>query len=288
MPTVIDEPSGKTVSGAKRKRIMGDPFSTYDYQVETPTAVMISVLGSFVLMLCGKPAPINSGSKSELLLTHLALSRKRRVQRTFLLQHLWPDHDPTLAGQSLNSLTYQLNKVTKACLKQDNLINNDNGFYYLSESEIVGVDIDYFDAWRAEGTRLLNVGKTEQGMTYYERALALYQGDLGGDSSIHTIIERERLRAAFLDLLASLSDHAYSNQDYSKASGFIHRLLKHDPCREDAHRQAMRCYVRLGVRAQALRQYQLCCQILAAEFDTQPEATTRELFHQIRLDPASI
>lgn len=250
--------------------------------------IMISLLGSFRLTMYNKQVPISSGSKSESLLTHLALTRQRRLERSLILEQLWPGCEMTLAGQSLNSLIYQLNKLTKTFSDCSSLVNHDNGYYYLNTSEEVGIDIDYFDAWRAEGTRLLTKGENEKGIAFYECALALYKGDLGGDATIHTIIEGERLRAAFLDLLASLSDYAYSNGDHTKALSYIHRLLKHDPCREDAHRQAMRCYVRLGTRAQALRQYQLCCQILEAEFDIKPESVTQDLFDQIRLDPASI
>jgi DNA-binding SARP family transcriptional activator len=257
-------------------------------RVENPAPIMISLLGSFRLVINEKQMPISSGSKSELLLTHLALTRQRRLERSHILEQLWPGSDISLAGQSLNSLIYQLNKLTKRFSKRSSLVTLDNGYYCLDVSEEIGVDIDYFDAWHAEGRRLLNQGEAEKGIEFYERALTLYRGDLGGDSSIQTIIERERLLSAFLGLLASLSDYVYSKNDYTKALSYIHYLLQHDPCREDAHRQAMRCYVRLGIRAQALRQYQLCCQILSAEFDTTPEPATQSLFNRIRVDPASI
>jgi DNA-binding SARP family transcriptional activator len=90
-----------------------------------------------------------------------------------------------------------------------------------------------------------------------------------------------------LDLLATLADY-YLPQDTMRALAYIHRLLNHEPCREDAHRQAMRCYMRLDARAQALRQYQFCTQILAAEFAAQPEAATVALFEQIRLAPSNL
>ena len=57
---------------------------------------------------------------------------------------------------------------------------------------------------------------------------------------------------------------------------------------EDAHRLAMLSYLKSGQRAQALRQYRLCERILRAEFDAEPEAATRLLFDQLRLDPSSI
>ena len=268
---------------------MNNAMIFQDHHWDTLAPVMISLLGSFKLTLYDKLAPISNGSKFESLLVCLALDQQRCVSRSQLLEQLWPASDLALAGQSLNSLIYQLNKLTKQFSKPINLINHEGGYYSLNRSENVGIDIDYFDAWRAEGACLFDQGEDERGIVYYERALALYQGDLSGDeSNIQTVIERERLRAAFLDLLASLADSAYSHDNPTKALSYIHRLLRHEPCREDAHRLAMCCYVHLGNRSQALRQYQFCCQLLAAEFDAKPEAATETLFDQIRLDPASI
>lgn len=50
----------------------------------------------------------------------------------------------------------------------------------------------------------------------------------------------------------------------------------------------MRCYVRQGERAEALRQYRLCESVLRVEFDALPEPATTALFAQIRLDPGSV
>jgi DNA-binding SARP family transcriptional activator len=204
------------------------------------------------------------------------------------LERLWPDYDPGLAGQSLNSLTYQLNKLTTKILNGNDLIVRDNGYYRLNTGEGVGIDVDYFDAWYEAGQQLLGQGDVVSAVAYYQKALSLYHSNLCGDSSLATVMERERLRIAFLNLLAHLADHAYHQNDYQQALHYIQRLLGHEPCREDAHRQAMRCYVRLDQRAQALRQYRLCCQALASEFDAQPEPATIALYDQIRLDPVSV
>jgi hypothetical protein len=50
----------------------------------------------------------------------------------------------------------------------------------------------------------------------------------------------------------------------------------------------MRCCVRSGERAQALRQYRLCVDILRSEFDALPEPATVALFDQVRRDPGSV
>src|SRR5690349_6786652 len=72
--------------------------------------ILICLLGDFLLLKDGWPVTIRSGGKAESLLCLLGLRYGQRVAREALLSALWPDSDPALAGQSLNSLVYSLNK----------------------------------------------------------------------------------------------------------------------------------------------------------------------------------
>src|SRR5262249_27781486 len=98
----------------------------------------------------------------------------------------------------------------------------------------------------------------------------------------------ERLRAACLTMLARLADAHFELANYQQALASAVRLLGVDPCREDAHRMAMRAYVRLGARAQALRQYNLCRTILAEAVAAAPEPATEQLFSLVRTNPGLI
>ena len=89
-------------------------------------------------------------------------------------------------------------------------------------------------------------------------------------------------------ILAWLAEHHFSRSEYATSIEYAVRLLSSDPTREDAHRIAMRSYMRRGERAQALRQYRLCERMLLSEFDAQPEPATVALFERLRHDPASV
>ncbi len=258
------------------------------YQLERLPATLVALLGRFRLTLHGNAVPVAYGSKTESLLSCLALVYPQPVPRPYLLDLLWPESDPAFAVQSLNSLTHRLNKLSSATLHGAALIAHEEGTYSFHTASGIGVDIAYFENWSYRGTHLLESGDEATGLDYCERALALYQGDLYGDPSINTMIERERLRAAFLTLLARVADFHYRHDRPAESLRYVHRLLHHDPCREDAHRQAMRCYMRLGQRAQALRQYHICGQALANEYDAAPEPLTEALYDQLRLHPTSI
>ena len=122
----------------------------------------------------------------------------------------------------------------------------------------------------------------------YQHALQLYAGDLCVTTDLHAAVERERLRARYLSVLASLAAGAHAAGDDAACLAYAQRLLQHDPYREDAHRLLMRCHVRRGERAQALHQYHVCGDLLRAAFGAKPEPATVALFEQVRRDPSSV
>lgn len=252
---------------------------------DTAWPLLICLLGSFRLLQTGRPISLGNAGKTEALLGYLALHTGRRISRETLIQAIWPDHDPTLAGQSLNSLVYSLRKRFGEALSGEPPIIHADGVYWLNTEAGVGVDVVYFDQLVTQGDQQTQAGHHAAAMTTYRRALAVYRGDLDTGSDLHATVERERLRVKCLGLLGRLADYHFRQADYTTCLDYAWRLLARDPCREDAHRLAMQCHVRLGQRSQALRQYRLCQDLLHTEFDTSPEPATTALFDLVRHTP---
>jgi DNA-binding SARP family transcriptional activator len=240
-------------------------------------------------VLChGLPVAIRPGGRSERLLRALALRAADGLDRDELLGTVWPVEDGDLAGQSLNSLVYALRHTLGEALEGRSPIVRRAGRYRLNTEDGVTVDITEFDGAIADGDRLTRAGEHLPAIRAYETAIALYAGDLAVGSDVEHVVERERLRARYLSAHARLADHYFAGGDYARTLDYAIELLAHDPCREDAHRMAMRCYVRLGERAQALRQYRTCCEVLALEFSAVPEPETDRLYEQVRLEPGAV
>ena len=256
--------------------------------IERRSQVRVFLLGSFRLQKSGMPVPLRQGGKAEQLLATLALSPKRGIAREELLDHLWPDSDESLAGQSLNTLVYDLHRSLGDAMEGRSPISHREGRYCIDIDGGVGIDVIDFEAAIDEGDRLMAAGDSDGAIASFHRAQDLYVGDLVAGSDVRRMLEKERLRARYLWMLARLADEYLAIGDYDNSLKSALQLLGQDPCREDAHRLAMRCYVRIGARAQALRQYELCRATLSIEFEVLPEASTDALYELVRLSPETV
>jgi DNA-binding SARP family transcriptional activator len=250
--------------------------------------IVVCLFGGFRLLKGGVPISPHGGPKSDALLAALALRAEHGVPREVLVSTIWPDADSTLANQSLNSLVHSLTRLLRDATRHTRPILYADGSYRLNVEAGIDVDVQLFQDLAAAGDRCVRAGDEQAAVLLYTRAVDLYQGDLRAGSDVSALIERERLRALRLTLLAKLADAHYLAGEYRLALDRAHCLLTNDPSREDAHRLAMLCYARLGERAQALRQYLLCEIALRDEFDAKPEPATRELFDALRLRPDTV
>lgn len=120
----------------------------------------------------------------------------------------------------------------------------------------------------------------------YEQAAELYRGDYLIEDLYEewTMIERERLVEAYADLSRRLAARYMEGGRLREGVRACYRVLEKDRSDEDAHRLLMECFVRLGQRGRALRQYGLCEQALKHEYDATPSPEARALYTSILKD----
>jgi DNA-binding SARP family transcriptional activator len=252
--------------------------------------VWLCLLGGFRLIGLGQPIPVRSGGRTEALLVHLGLAGLHGIPRDVLLRAIWPESEPSLAGQALNSLLRSLKVLLAGALGGAEPVVPTAGQYRLNASAGVAVDVAHFRTLVAQGEQLQREDQLAASATVFRRAVQLYQGDLSlaAGHAGRIALERERLRAMYGRALVRLADDAFATGAFEAALEHAHALLAHDPCREDAHRLVMRCHLRLGERSQALHHYQTVREILRVELDAEPEPATSALFDQIRLAPSDV
>lgn len=123
-----------------------------------------------------------------------------------------------------------------------------------------------------------------------QHALQLYRGEFLQGFHVHgaahfeewVLAQREELRLLTLRGLETMVEQYLAQGAYEQGLATVRRLLQVEPWSESAHRQLMILLAASGQRAQALRQYEICRQILADELGAAPMAETTALYRQIQ------
>jgi predicted ATPase/DNA-binding SARP family transcriptional activator len=100
------------------------------------------------------------------------------------------------------------------------------------------------------------------------------------------LLERERLRAIYLDALLRLIQHARSNGEYARAIELARKLLATEPANETAYQHLIFCHLAQGDRAAALKQYAACERALRDELNVAPSPETRALYARAQTQEA--
>lgn len=249
----------------------------------------VNFFGRFELLRDGEVVSLGRNTRALAILKYLSASPTRPVPQDYLMDWLWPEADPKRARWSLNSAVYALRRLLGGCLPSlsaSETVLFEKGRYQLSSRIRLSADIDEFDYHFAEGNRLQEAGRVSQAIVEYEKAVELYRGDYLIEDLYEdwTAVERQRLLDAYTDLLRRLAAHHMENGRPRETLRTCYRVLEKDRCDEGTHRLLMKCFVRLGQRGRALRQYRLCERALRYEYNTAPSSDTRTLYVGILRD----
>ena len=123
-------------------------------------------------------------------------------------------------------------------------------------------------------------------MLFRSAALGHYRGDFLESCGVDSIvIERERLRALYLDSGLELARACKRHGEWRMACELGRTICTVEPLREDAQRLLMEAMVACGNRAQAVQHYRDFERLLADELAVRPMRETRELAATIMRAP---
>jgi LuxR family maltose regulon positive regulatory protein len=252
------------------------------------TFLLVFFFGRFEILCDGNPLQLGRSSKALTILKYLLANRRRPVSQDHLMGWLWPESNLKKARWSLNSAIHGLRKLLGGCAPSlsTGYLTLEDGYYRLSPAVGVWTDVDEFDERCEGGRRLQNQGNVRAAAVEYERAVELYRGDylIGDLYEDWTMVERERLSNAYMDVLGRLAAHYMETGQYQESIRGCYKMLEKDRCHEDSYRLLMRCYARLGLRRRAVEQYRICEKILGLEYGTAPSPETRAIYASILKD----
>lgn len=256
---------------------------------EPPTAadapcLYAYLLGKFRVVINDRTVERRPTSRGLAVFKYLLAHHDRPTPREVLMDKFWPDaYEPELARNSLNVAISGLRRALRA-LADRQVVVYENGTYQLNLEFRVWVDVAAFEQHLQRAQHLAASGQVQAALSEYEAALNLYTDDFLADDPYEEwpVVQRERLRVAYLNTLDRVSELHLERGDYAACISTCQALLARDACREDIHCRLMLCYARQDQHPLALRQYQACVEALKAELQVAPAPATTQLYQRLR------
>ena len=249
--------------------------------------LVVSLLGDLCVRYQGEEISLGSSKNGRAIFRYLLASPAKSGSTDVLLETFWPQDEPHEAKHKLHMAVSTLRQALHAGLGsllegRDAIVYLDDRYLLLPGLEI-DLDIDRFARHVAAGQRLEREGCDEGATAEYEAARALYHGDFLAQDlyADWAVAPRARYEEMFLTVLGRLAEHYVQQQRYADGVSCCRQILARDSFREDAYRQLMRCYSRMGRRNQALREFQSCEKVLRYELGVEPMRETVELYVKI-------
>jgi DNA-binding SARP family transcriptional activator len=242
----------------------------------------VELLGGFRVERIGVARPVLWQRRSARRLTKLLATHPRHsLHREEILELLWPG---VPAKSALNRFGQALHAARRA-FEPELLPRESSAYLRLTESvlsleaEHVVIDADHFQQL-AESA--LGRGNEEA----YESALAAYGGELLPEDRYHDWCAERRAFLAELRirLLVELAGALEERGAQAAAADRLHEVLRYDPTREDVHRRLIVLYAAMGSRDQAVRQFQMCREVLQRELGLLPAESTLAIYEEILAD----
>ena len=218
--------------------------------------------------------------KTEELLAFLLLNLGNPQSRDRLIEMLWPGISPELGRGRLSTTLWRVRVI----LEDLGLIPN---HYLESNSESIALSLHpqtFFDVRLFQ--EHLGASKTAQSNEDMASHLRAAEDLCGGEllEEIYSdwcLIERERLARLRLFGLGQLTACFMEQESYDEAIELCQRMLDLDSLREEVHRALMVCYAETGRRSDAIRQFQLCANLLLDELGIFPLPETIDVYKSI-------
>jgi DNA-binding SARP family transcriptional activator len=243
----------------------------------------VAVLGGFRVERGGTGAAVSGWQRrtAKTLTKLLATCPRHALHREQVLDILWPDVE---VKSAVNSFGKALHAARRAL--EPELLPRESSAYLRTTDSMVALHTEHvvIDADRFE---LLAQSALRQGdVAAYERALDAYGGELLPEDRYEDWCAERRdfLAELHVRLLLGLAEELERRGAYAASADRLREVLQHDPTREDVHRRLMALYASTGAADQAVRQFQLCQDVLRRELDLSPQKATLDLYQDVLAD----
>lgn len=220
-----------------------------------------------------------SSRQARLLFAYLLCQQSQAVTKEQLAEVLWPGEIPAAWDSALKSL---VSKLRRPLATLDLSIAAQFGCYQLSLPTGSWVDLEVASTCVDEAEGALRAGGVNQSWGPTNVALTIAKRPfLPGEDGEWVAQKRRDLRDCLVRALDCYVQICLATNQTSLAAQMAAQTVSLEPFRETGYQQLMRSHAALGNRAEALRVYQKCRELLAEELGVDPSPETEALYLEL-------
>ena len=212
--------------------------------------------------------------KALTLLKLLVLKAGNPLNRSALIEHLWPGTDERSGANRLHGVVHALRSVIEPHHSEKRwiFVRSEGDFYYFNMNSPHQIDLYEFRQLSGAARQAIDRGDRAGAIEGLKKAVALYRGDLFEEDCFGDwgALEREHVKNSYVDMLRQLAELLVEEGPGDSAVQYLRQALMADPFREDVHQLLIGTLIQLGRRGEAARQYRRCTQLLREDLGLEP------------------
>jgi len=223
------------------------------------------------------------GPQGRFVLAYLVTERKRAVTQGELAEAVWPESLPASWMLALSAIVSRLrSRLAGVGLPRSHIIGNAFGCYQFTPPAETWVDVEAalagIDA--AEGALVAGNPQAAFGPSLIATTI-LRRPFLPGHDGAWVDDRRATLASSLVRALDCRIDALIAHNEVALALTHARDAVRLEPYRESGYRRLMRVLVANGDRAEAIRAYNQCRDLLQRELGVAPSAETEAMFREI-------
>lgn len=223
------------------------------------------------------------GPQGRFALAYLVTERKRAVTQAELAEALWPDSLPPSWTVALSAIVSRLRaQLGTIGLPRGRIIGNAFGCYQFTPPGEAWVDIEAAQSGvdAAEGAIATGNPQAAYGPSLIATTI-LRRPFLAGHDGPWVDERRAALEGSLVRALDCRAEALAANDELGLALPHAREAVRLEPYRESGYRRLMRLLAAQGDRAEAVRAYQQCRDLLDKELGVAPSTETESLYAEI-------
>ena len=224
------------------------------------------------------------GRQGKLAFVYLTLHRFRPVSRSELLDVIWPEDPPAETDAALSAILSKLRALLKRAgwSKEEAGIDAGTGTLGIKLPLDTWVDVEAAANALDESDGALRAGNPASAWSHANVVVSIARRPFLTDHDAPWIeTRRQSQRSLLVRGLQCLAAASEASGQPSLAIEYASEVVQLEPFRETAYQCLMRLHASMGNRAEALRVFEGCRQLLREELGTSPSPQTEAVFLEI-------